>query len=214
MAKKRQRNFQDMNDDELVRLAHQNVKQAERTLIKRYQYLVQIKANSYFIPGSDKNDVIQEGMIGLYKAIRDYKIDNRASFKSFASICIVRNIITAVKKAGRKKKQPLNSSISLNKPIYNDDSKRSLFDVFSNQDSTKDPLDLFLHKQRFKMLKSQIKENFSELEYNVFQEYKKDKSYEEIAQELDISNKSVDNALQRIRSKIEDFLKKSDYFKK
>lgn len=212
MPKKPQTNYQDMNDDELIELARNNVQEAEKTLIKRYQYLVQIKSNSYFIPGSDRKDVIQEGMIGLYKAIRDYKVDNRASFKSFASICIVRNIITAVKKAGRKKKQPLNSSVSLNKPLYNSESERSLFDIFSNKDSSDDPLDLFLHKQRYRLLKSQIKENFSELEYDVFQEYKKNKSYQEIAETLDISNKSVDNALQRIRNKIEKFLKENEYF--
>lgn len=213
MPKKQQKsNYQEMDDDELIRLAHNEVEQAEKLLIQRQQYLVQIKASSYYIPGSDKNDVIQEGMIGLYKAIRDYKIDSRASFKSFASICIVRNIITAVKKAGRKKKQPLNSSISLNKPLYDDESKRSLYDVFANENSSHDPLDLFLHKQRYKLLKTQIKENFSELEYEVFQEYKKDKTYQEIANTLDISNKSVDNALQRIRSKIEKFLNESEYF--
>jgi len=184
MPKKPQTSYQDMNDDELIELARNNVKDAEKTLIKRYQYLVQIKSNSYFIPGSDRKDVIQEGMIGLYKAIRDYQIDNRASFKSFASICIVRNIITAVKKAGRKKKQPLNSSVSLNKPLYNSESERSLFDIFSNKDSSDDPLDLLLHKQRYKLLKSQIKENFSELEYEVFQEYKKNKSYQEIADKM------------------------------
>ena len=213
MQKNKKLNYQDMDDDKLIRLTRQNIKQAEKTLIERYQYLARIKASSYYIPGSDKSDVIQEGMIGLYKAIRDYKIDNRASFKSFAGICIVRNIITAVKKASRKKKEPLNTSVSLNKPIYNNESKRSLMDIFSNKDSTDNPLDLYLNKQRYNLLQSQIKKNFSQLEYDVFQEYKKDKSYQEIADHLDISNKSVDNTLQRIRNKISVFLSESNYFK-
>ncbi len=201
-----------MDDDKLVNLTRKNIRQAEKTLIKRYQYLVQIKASSYYFPDGDKNDVIQEGMIGLYKAIRDYKIDNETSFKSFAGICIVRNIISALKKANRQKYKPLNSSMSLNKPLYKNESNRNLLDIFENKKNNDNPQDLFLDKQKFLVLNSYIKESFSQLEYDVFLEFRKNKSYQEIANTLDIKIKSVDNTIQRIRSKIRNFLKKNDLF--
>ena len=201
-----------MDDDKLVNLTRKNIRQAEKTLIKRYQYLVQIKASSYYFPDGDKNDVIQEGMIGLYKAIRDYKIDNETSFKSFAGICIVRNIISALKKANRQKYKPLNSSMSLNKPLYKNESDRNLLDIFENKKNNDNPQDLFLDKQKFLVLNSYIKESFSQLEYDVFLEFRKNKSYQEIANTLDIKIKSVDNTIQRIRSKIRNFLKKNDLF--
>ncbi len=213
MAKEIKSNYQDMNDNRLIELTRKNIKQAEKILIERYQYLVYIKSRSYYLPNGDKSDVIQEGMIGLYKAIRDYQIDNSSSFKSFAAICITRNIISALKKATRKKKEPLNSSMSLDKPLYKSESERNLLDIFTNKDSTDNPLDLLLNKQKFTLLTSYIEKNFSELEYNVFLEYRKDKSYQEIADTLDVTNKSVDNSLQRIRNKITNFLKKSDSYK-
>jgi len=212
MLKRTKNNCIDMDDDKLVNLTRKNIRQAEKTLIKRYQYLVQIKASSYYFPDGDKNDVIQEGMIGLYKAIRDYKIDNETSFKSFAGICIVRNIISALKKANRQKYKPLNSSMSLNKPLYKNESNRNLLDIFENKKNNDNPQDLFLDKQKFLVLNSYIKESFSQLEYDVFLEFRKNKSYQEIANTLDIKIKSVDNTIQRIRSKIRNFLKKNDLF--
>jgi len=200
----REANYKDMTDDELIKLINNGNKQAEEILIERYKKLVFSKSKLYYIVSGDRNDVIQEGMIGLYKAIRDYEINKQSSFRSFASICIMRQMITAIKAANRQKHQLLNSSISLNKPIYNEESDRTLLDVLNKDELN--PEYLYVSQEKYEFLKTKIREILTDLEFNVIKEYSKDKSYKEIAKALDTHTKSVDNALQRARNKLQEFL--------
>ncbi|MFW6026747.1 MAG: RNA polymerase sporulation sigma factor SigH [Candidatus Woesearchaeota archaeon] len=202
----RSETHEELNDDDLIIKAHNGDRQAEETLIERYKIMVYFKAKSYFIAGGDKKDIIQEGMIGLYKAIRDYDLEHSTSFSSFAGICIIRQMITAIKTANRKKRQPLNKSISLNKPIYNEDSDRTLLDVFMSDNSLDNPENLYMSKDKMELIQSGLRDISTELELNVIEEYLKGKSYKKIAEDLDIHTKSVDNALQRIKKKLKKFL--------
>lgn len=199
----------DLNDDELVEYVHGGNNEAQEILIKRYKNFVMAKSRSYFLVGADREDIIQEGMIGLYKAIRDYKVERLASFRAFAELCITRQIITAIKAATRQKHQPLNSYISLNKPIYNEESGRTLLDVIKGS-KLANPERLFISKESYDLIESKIAEMLSDLEFDVLQEYLKGKSYENIAETLDKHVKSVDNALQRVKRKLESFLEKHD----
>ncbi|MGM0437857.1 MAG: RNA polymerase sporulation sigma factor SigH [Bacillota bacterium] len=199
----------DLSDDELVEYVHGGNNEAQEILIKRYKNFVMAKSRSYFLVGADREDIIQEGMIGLYKAIRDYKVERLASFRAFAELCITRQIITAIKAATRQKHQPLNSYISLNKPIYNEESDRTLLDVIKGSKLT-NPERLFISKESYDLIERKIVEMLSELEFDVLQEYLKGKSYENIAETLDKHVKSVDNALQRVKRKLESFLEKHD----
>ncbi|MFW5998399.1 MAG: RNA polymerase sporulation sigma factor SigH [bacterium] len=202
--------YKKMSDDELIKKSRNGDNQAVETLIKRYQNLIYAKAKLYFLNGGDKKDIIQEGMIGLYKAIRDYEIEKNSSFSSFASMCIIRNIISAIKAANRNKKQPLNSSVSLNKPVYDENSDRNLLDIFQDKENLNNPEDLIISKYKLDLIKNEIKEISTKLEFNVIQEYLKGKSYKQIANTLDIHTKSVDNALQRFKKKLKKFLKKNN----
>jgi len=195
-------NYRNCDDEELICLACQGDLIAEESLINKYKKLVKIKARSYFLIGADTEDIIQEGMIGLYKAVRNYQFKKLSSFKAFAELCITRQIITAIKSATRQKHIPLNSYISLNKPIYNDDSDRTLLDIIDNM-SINDPQDLFLNGEKLNHLKVKIKRILSDLERDVLESYLDAKSYQEIAADLGRHVKSIDNALQRIKRKLE-----------
>lgn len=195
-------NYRNCEDEELVCLACQGNLLAEDCLINRHKKLVKIKARSYFLVGADTEDIIQEGMIGLYKAVRNYQFKKLSSFKAFAELCITRQIITAIKSATRQKHIPLNSYISLNRPIYNEDSDRTLLDIVDNM-NINDPQDLFLNSENLNHLKVKIKRILSELERDVLESYLDAKSYQEIAADLGRHVKSIDNALQRIKRKLE-----------
>ncbi len=200
--------YTEMADDKLIEVIHDNGNSvAEEVLIKRYKNFVLAKSRSYFLVGADREDIVQEGMIGLYKAIRDYRIERLASFRAFAELCITRQIITAIKAATRQKHQPLNSYISLNKPIYDEESDRTLLDILKGSKLT-NPEQLFISKETYELIENKIYEMLSDLEFDVLQEYLKGKSYQAIAEELDKHVKSVDNALQRVKRKLEDFLEK------
>lgn len=204
--------FQDysqLSDDELIEIIHEGDSRAEEILIKRYKNFVLAKSRSYFLVGAGREDIVQEGMIGLYKAVRDYKIDRLASFRAFAELCITRQIITAIKAATRQKHQPLNSYVSLNKPIYDEESDRTLLDILKGT-KLNNPEELFVSKETYDLIENQISEMLSTLEFNVLQEYLNGKSYQNIADTLDKHVKSVDNALQRVKRKLEEFLKKHD----
>ncbi|AGB40185.1 RNA polymerase sigma-H factor [Halobacteroides halobius DSM 5150] len=203
-------NYNNMSDDELVELAQQGNNLAIEYLIKKYKNFVKAKAKSYFLIGADRQDIIQEGLIGLYKAIRDYEVDRLASFRSFAELCITRQIITAIKTATRQKHQPLNSYVSLDKPIFSKESDRTLLDVLEGH-KIHDPEKIFVTNQAYDYLEKNIKEMLSDLEFAVLKEYLRDKSYDEIADTLNRHVKSVDNALQRIKNKINDFLEENDF---
>ena len=195
-------NCRNCDDEELIYLACQGNLLAEERLINRYKKLVKIKARSYFLIGADTEDIIQEGMIGLYKAVRNYQFKKLSSFKAFAELCITRQIITAIKSATRQKHIPLNSYTSLNRPIYNEDSDRTLLDIVDNM-SINDPQDLFLNSEKLNNLKVRIKRILSDLERDVLESYLDAKSYQEIAADLGRHVKSIDNALQRIKRKLE-----------
>lgn len=192
-----------LSDEDLVVLARTGDAWGTETLLVRYRNYARAKARSYFLIGADREDIIQEGMIGLYKAVRDYKDDRLSSFRAFAELCITRQIITAIKTATRQKHVPLNSYISINKPVVTEDqTERSLADLLPTLDAA-DPLEILLNTQDFASLKSCFDEILSSLEGEVLLLYLDGKSYQEIADELGRHVKSIDNALQRIKRKIE-----------
>ncbi len=199
--------YKNMGDDELIELVHQGDIVAQETLIKRYKNFVLAKSRSYFLVGADREDIVQEGMIGLYKAVRDYKIERLASFRAFAELCITRQIITAIKAATRQKHQPLNTYVSLNKPIYDEESDRTLLDVLKGG-KLSNPEALFISNETYDLIEGEITSMLSDLEFDVLQEYLEGKSYQNIAETLDKHVKSVDNALQRVKRKLEVFLEK------
>jgi RNA polymerase sporulation-specific sigma factor len=174
-------------------------------LIKKYKNFGRAKARSYFLIGADKEDIIQEGMIGLYKAIRDFDEDKTSSFKAFAELCITRQIITAIKTATRQKHIPLNSYISLNKPIYDEESDRTLLDIITTSVIT-DPEQLIISREELKNIETKISQILSGLELEVLELYLSGKSYQEIADKLQRHVKSIDNALQRVKRKLEKYL--------
>lgn len=198
--------FENMSDEEIVL----DAKESDNTialdyLINKYRNFVRAKARSYFLIGADREDIIQEGMIGLYKAIRDFRTDKLSSFRAFAELCVTRQIITAIKTATRQKHIPLNSYVSLNKPIYDEDSDRTLLDVLSGS-KISDPEELVISREEFIDIEEKMGEILSDLEWKVLMAYLDGKSYQEIAVELDRHVKSIDNALQRVKRKLERYL--------
>ena len=194
--------FHNKIDEEVVDEAKKGNSRAQEYLISKYENFVKAKAKSYFLIGADKEDIYQEGMIGLYKAIRDFKADKLTSFKAFAELCVTRQIITAIKTATRQKHIPLNTYISLNKPIYEEESDRTLIDVISELKIT-DPEELLIGKEQIKHIEGEMAKVLSDLEMEVLQSYLDGKSYQEIACDLDRQAKSIDNALQRVKRKLE-----------
>ncbi|SHK52309.1 RNA polymerase, sigma 30 subunit, SigH [Hathewaya proteolytica DSM 3090] len=200
--------YETMTDEEVAMLARTQDKEAQNYLIEKYEPFIKIKAKTLFIIGGDKEDICQEGMIGLYKAIRDFKDNKLSSFKAFAELCITRQMITAVKTATRQKHLPLNTYVSLNKPLYDEESDRTLIDVLSSFKVT-DPEELIVSKESVEDIEEKISTVLSQLEQEVFNYYLDGKSYQEIACDLNRDPKSVDNALQRVKRKLEkSFLKK------
>ena len=203
--------FEEFSDEELVDQVHLGNTNALDYLITKYRLFVKVKARSYFLIGADKEDIIQEGMIGLYKAIRDFKGDKLASFRAFAELCITRQIITAIKTATRQKHIPLNSYVSLDKPIYDEDSERTLMDVITSP-ITDNPEHLMINREEYSRLEGQMSEVLSELEQQVLVLYLEGRSYNEISSLLNRSTKSIDNALQRIKRKLERHLEFGELF--
>jgi RNA polymerase sporulation-specific sigma factor len=197
--------YTEMTDEEIVELAQQGDQFAIEFLVNKYKNFVRAKARSYFLIGADREDIIQEGMIGLFKAVRDYRIDKLTSFRAFAELCITRQIITAIKTATRQKHIPLNSYVSLNKPIYDEESDRTLIDVLSTNKIT-NPEDIIISREEFFFIEKKMGEILSSLEWKVLMAYLEGKSYQEIAVELKRHVKSIDNALQRVKRKLEKYL--------
>ena len=191
--------FEEKLDEEIVLEAKDGNARAQEYLITKYENFVKAKAKSYFLIGAD---IYQEGMIGLYKAIRDFKPDKLTSFKAFAELCVTRQIITAIKTATRQKHIPLNTYVSLNKPIYEEESDRTLLDVLSGLKIT-DPEELVISQEQMLYIEKEISNVLSELELEVLMSYLDGKSYQEIACDLDRHAKSIDNALQRVKRKLE-----------
>ena len=194
--------FEDLTDESLIEQVHLGNIDALDYLINKYRLFVKAKARAYFLIGADKEDIIQEGMIGLYKAIRDFKGDKLASFRAFAELCITRQIITAIKTATRQKHIPLNSYVSLDKPIYDEESERTLMDVITSP-ITDDPEYLMINREDYLFLEDKVSEVLSELEKRVLALYLEGRSYNEISELLNRHVKSIDNALQRVKRKLE-----------
>lgn len=201
--------FHDLDDEDIVAFAKDGDELALEYLIQKYKNFVRAKARSYFLIGADREDIIQEGMIGLYKAIRDFRADKLASFRAFAELCITRQIITAIKTATRQKHIPLNSYVSLNRPIYDEESDRTLMDIIAGN-KVSDPEELVISREEFADIESKMSEFLSELEWNVLMYYLEGKSYQEIAEQLSRHVKSIDNALQRVKRKLERYLEKRE----
>ncbi|MFC4559687.1 RNA polymerase sporulation sigma factor SigH [Virgibacillus kekensis] len=209
LAETDEQNLEMLDDDQIIRLIHDDNSQALDFLINKYINFVRAKARTYFIIGADKEDIIQEGMIGLYKAIRDYDGEKLSSFKAFAELCVTRQIITAIKTATRQKHIPLNSYVSLDKPIYEEESDRTLLDVIAGSKAI-DPQELLLNREKFGDMELKLSELLSELEKKVLHLYLDGRTYQEISVELKRHVKSIDNALQRVKRKLEQLLESSE----
>jgi len=209
LAKHDDSRFYQMADEKLVEVTREGNTDALDYLIDRYRNFVKTKARAYFLVGADREDIVQEGMIGLCKAIRDFKPDKLSSFKVFAELCITRQIITAIKTATRQKHLPLNSYVSLNKPVYFEDGERTLLDVISCF-MVHDPEEQIIAQEECIKIKAKINDLLSDLEKKVLLYYSEGRSYQEIASELDRHVKSIDNALQRIKRKLERSLKSGE----
>jgi RNA polymerase sporulation-specific sigma factor len=190
-----------LDDVDLVRRTHAGDERALETLIARYRHFARAKARTFFLAGSDKEDVVQEGMIGLFKSIRDFQPTQGTLFASFAELCISRQILSAIKSANRHKHYPLNSSLSLDAPAYSDEGEvRSIGEMLEG--SQTDPVELVVSAEEIESLRDALKAGLTDLEANVLRLYMDGRSYEEIARVLGNHVKSIDNALQRIKRKL------------
>ena len=192
--------YTQMTDEKLIENINNEDKTALNCLLNRYNDLVNAKANKFFMIGAEKEDMIQEGMIGLYKAVKSFDLEKQSSFKTFANMCIERQLITAVKNSNRQKHIPLNSSISLNSAAYDDNEDVDKIDVLDIKGQN-DPLDIIADQEYFKSMESKIKQCLSKFELQVLDEYEKGKTYAAIAEKLNSKVKSIDTAIQRIRKK-------------
>jgi RNA polymerase sporulation-specific sigma factor len=193
--------YTNLKDEEIVERIHSGDIDAQEYLIEKYKGLVLVKTRSYFILGADKEDIIQEGMIGLYKAIRDYKTDKQANFFSFAELCINRQIITAIKAASRQKHMPLNSYMSLNRSVYDENNECTYIELLS-YDINSNPEALLIDTEEKVDMEKRISVALSKLERRVLGLYLRGKSYQEIAAIVNKDEKSIDNALQRVKKKV------------
>ena len=209
IKEKLMQDYAEMNDEFLVQLFQDGDGEASEFLMKKYRSFVRAKASRYFLIGGEREDIVQEGMIGLYKAIRDFRVDKLSSFKAFAELCITRQIITAVKSATRQKHGPLNSYVSLNKPIYEEESNHTLMDVITGP-TNMDPIQMLIDQEKASDLERKMSEKLSDLEKRVLELHIAGHSYVEISQNVNTHVKSIDNALQRIKRKMERYLEKKE----
>lgn len=191
-----------MSDETLIqKVIQEQNNTALDCLIDRYKDMVNIKANKFFMVGSEKDDMLQEGYIGLYKAVKSYNNQMHNSFKTFAGLCIERQMITAVKNSNRQKHIPLNSSVSLNAGAYDEDGDTQVIDVLDTRKTGEDPLEIVTKKEYFSVVEKEINTSLSDFEKQVLAHYKNGESYSKIAESLNTKTKSVDTAIQRIRKK-------------
>ena len=199
--------YEPLTDEELIRRIRLNDPDAEDVLYLRYKQVVRSKARTYFLVGADREDIIQEGMIGLYKAVCDYEFDKQASFRAFAELCITRQIITAIKSATRKKHIPLNTYVSLSRPVYEDgDGERTLIDVLETT-RISDPEEALIGRESYEAIARDIENALSRLEREALALYLHGLSYQQIASAMGRSTKCVDNAIQRVKKKLEERLR-------
>ena len=193
--------YKEMTDEKLI----ENIKQDDNTalncLLERYNDVVNMKANKFFMVGAEREDMVQEGMIGLYKAVKSFDTEKQNSFKTFANMCIERQLITAVKNSNRQKHIPLNSSLSLNSGAYDENDDTEVMEILDTRKTGEDPLDIITKKEYFTVIEKAIDDSLSDFEKKVLVHYKNGESYAEIAEILQSKVKSVDTAIQRIRKK-------------
>ena len=193
-------NYKDMSDEDLINVIKSGDKFALEFLISKYKELVNMKVSKFFMIGAEKEDIVQEGLIGLFKAVKSYNPEKQNSFKTFANLCIERQLITAIKSSNRQKHMPLNSYLSLNTTAYEEDEDSSLLEVFDAH-QMEDPLDTITKKEYYQTVENAIDKSLSDFEKQVLNRYIQGESYVQIAEKLDAPVKSIDNAIQRIRKK-------------
>lgn len=201
-----EKRFHKLEDEQLVKQAQEGDLEAEEYLIRKYKEMVRNRAQLYFIMGADGEDVVQEGMIGIFKAIKSYDFRADATFHTFAELCVNRQILTAIKNASRKKHSPLNTSISLSRPLSEEESAEGTLEETLRSDSNSDPEAQLMLKDIAKMIRDNEGKVFSSFEMRVWNEYMQGKSYRQIARDLGKSVKAVDNAIQRTKKKILKYL--------
>ena len=194
--------YQNLEDEQIIEQIKQGDEEALSYILEKYKDLVNVKVSKYFIIGAEKEDTVQEGMIGLFKAIKNYNAEKQNSFKSFANICIERQLITAIKTSNRQKHQPLNSYLSLNTAAYenNDDDSVELLETF-NSKTIEDPLETIMKQEQYNEVETAVNKNLSKFEQKVLSRFLNGESYTAIAKKLNTPVKSIDNAIQRIRKK-------------
>ncbi len=194
--------YQNLSDEEIIKQINNNDEEALAYILEKYKDLVNTKVSKYFIIGAEKDDTIQEGMIGLFKAIKSFNPEKQSSFKSFANICIERQLITAIKTSNRQKHMPLNSYLSLNTSAYdnNEDDSVELMDTF-NSNTIEDPLETIMKQEQYAEVENAVTKSLSKFEKQVLNRFLNGESYVKIAEKLDTPVKSIDNAIQRIRKK-------------
>ena len=193
--------FDTLDDNKLIQKIKDGDKKALNYLLEKYTEVVSMKAGKYFIVGAEKEDIIQEGLIGLFKAIKSFDPEKQSSFKTFANLCVERQLQTAIKSSMRQKHMPLNSYLSLNISAYDENEDTSLLEVFETENAAEDPLDIVTKKEYYAFVEDRIDETLSDFEKQVLHRYTNGESYTEIAEKLEAPVKSVDNAIQRIRKK-------------
>ena len=202
-------NYEKFSDEKLIEQIRLGNLEAQNYLLEKYRNLVNIKANRFFLIGAESDDMIQEGMIGLFKAIQSFDIEKNNTFKTFANLCIERQLITAIKTSNRQKHIPLNSSFSLNVSAFDDNDDTTVLEVLDTK-LAEDPLDTITKREYIEFLESRIDQNLSPFEKQVLEKYIEGESYVDIAEKLNSPVKSIDNAIQRIRKKAIKCLGESD----
>lgn len=197
--------YDGLSDEEIVALAQRADEGASDYLVKKYINFIRGKSRAYFLMGADRDDLMQEGLFGFFKAIRDYESNHDSTFRNFAEVCIIRQVLTAVKTATRQKHQPLNSYVSLNKPVFTEENERTLTDMLANL-YMPDPEELFIDKENVVLMERTLKRLLSPYELEVISRYLDGESYQEIADSTNRSIKSIDNALQRVKRKLSEYL--------
>ena len=194
--------YQNLTDEQIISEIKNGDEEALSYILEKYKDLVNVNVSKYFIIGAEKEDTVQEGMIGLFKAIKNYNAEKQNSFKSFANICIERQLITAIKTSNRQKHQPLNSYLSLNTAAYenNDDDSVELLETF-NSKTIEDPLETIMKQEQYNEVETAVNKNLSKFEQKVLSRFLNGESYTVIAKKLNTPVKSIDNAIQRIRKK-------------
>ncbi len=200
--------FEALTDERLAQLSQAGDDEATEYLLSKYRTLVRRKARTYFLIGADREDIVQEGMIGLFKAVRDYKEDRQSGFRAFAELCITRQIITAIKMATRQKHAPLNTYVSLNRPLGFEEYELTLLDVVSREEQVLDPEEIVIHREQFTDIGAKLSGILSAFERKVLSLYIRGESYQEIGAVLGKEPKSIDNALQRIKHKIQKYVER------